>query len=129
MQTGQDNKQVASSTKDDVEADGLGKVRLPGLATLTILELAKDFIKARRPALKDFDYTGCRRRSARLQDVSGGAHRVRCFQFRKSAGMQRHAEGRAPTRIEELFALNAMFRPGPRRTSRAFARASTARKR
>ena len=42
--------------KDDVEAIGLVKFDFLGLATLTILELAKDFIVARHPERSDFAY-------------------------------------------------------------------------
>ncbi|HWH81340.1 MAG TPA: DNA polymerase III subunit alpha, partial [Burkholderiaceae bacterium] len=48
MQPGSDSA-VSQFDKDDVEAIGLVKFDFLGLATLTILELAKDFIVARRP--------------------------------------------------------------------------------
>ena len=47
---------VSQFDKDDVEAIGLVKFDFLGLATLTILEQAKDFIGARRPGREDFDY-------------------------------------------------------------------------
>jgi DNA polymerase-3 subunit alpha len=47
---------VSQFDKDDVEAIGLVKFDFLGLATLTILELAKDFIVARHPAQKDFAF-------------------------------------------------------------------------
>ena len=48
MQPGSDSA-VSQFDKDDVEAIGLVKFDFLGLATLTILELAKDFIVARHP--------------------------------------------------------------------------------
>ena len=54
MQPGSDSA-VSQFDKDDVEAIGLVKFDFLGLATLTILELAKKFIVARRPATQDFD--------------------------------------------------------------------------
>ena len=48
QQPGSDSA-VSQFDKDDVEAIGLVKFDFLGLATLTILELAKDFIRARRP--------------------------------------------------------------------------------
>jgi DNA polymerase III subunit alpha len=49
QQPGSDSA-VSQYDKDDVEAIGLVKFDFLGLATLTILELAKDFIRARRPS-------------------------------------------------------------------------------
>jgi DNA polymerase-3 subunit alpha len=48
MQPGSESA-VSQFDKDDVEAIGLVKFDFLGLATLTILELAKDFIVARHP--------------------------------------------------------------------------------
>ena len=47
---------VSQYDKDDVEAAGLVKFDFLGLATLTILETAKEFIMARHPDQKDFDF-------------------------------------------------------------------------
>jgi DNA polymerase-3 subunit alpha len=58
QQPGSDSA-VSQFDKDDVEAIGLVKFDFLGLATLTILELAKDFIRARRPE----------RRRLRLRDT------------------------------------------------------------
>ena len=55
MQPGSDSA-VSQFDKDDVEAIGLVKFDFLGLATLTILELAKDFIVARHPEQRDFAY-------------------------------------------------------------------------
>ena len=55
QQPGSDSA-VSQFDKDDVEAIGLVKFDFLGLATLTILELAKDFIVARQPERAGFDY-------------------------------------------------------------------------
>ena len=55
LQPGSDSA-VSQFDKDDVEAIGLVKFDFLGLATLTILELAKDFIVARHPSAQDFAY-------------------------------------------------------------------------
>jgi DNA polymerase-3 subunit alpha len=47
---------VSQFDKDDVEAIGLVKFDFLGLATLTILEIAKEFIVARHKAQKDFKF-------------------------------------------------------------------------
>jgi DNA polymerase III subunit alpha len=111
MQPGSDSA-VSQFDKDDVEAIGLVKFDFLGLATLTILELAKDFIKARRPQHQDFDYDRLPLDDARVYKLFADGRTESVFQF-ESAGMQRMLKDAKPTRIEDLFALNAMFRPGP----------------
>ncbi len=68
---------VSQFDKDDVEAIGLVKFDFLGLATLTILELAKDFIIARHPEQRDFNYddVAARRRQG-LCAFLGRPHRV-----------------------------------------------------
>jgi DNA polymerase-3 subunit alpha len=103
---------VSQFAKDDVEAIGLVKFDFLGLATLTILEQAKDFIRARRPALKDFDYDKLPLGDPKVYRLFSEGQTEAVFQF-ESRGMQGMLREARPTRIEDLFALNAMFRPGP----------------
>ncbi len=111
MQPGSDSA-VSQFDKDDVEAIGLVKFDFLGLATLTILEQAKDFIRARRPQYKDFDYDKLPLDDQRVYKLFSEGRTESVFQF-ESSGMQRMLKDARPTRIEDLFALNAMFRPGP----------------
>jgi DNA polymerase-3 subunit alpha len=111
MQPGSDSA-VSQFDKDDVEAIGLVKFDFLGLATLTILELAKELIVARRPQFKDFDYDKLALDDQRVYRLFSEGRTESVFQF-ESAGMQRMLKDARPTRIEDLFALNAMFRPGP----------------
>ncbi|HOM11814.1 MAG TPA: DNA polymerase III subunit alpha [Rubrivivax sp.] len=103
---------VSQYAKDDVEAIGLVKFDFLGLATLTILELAKEFIVARRPDLRDFDYDKLPLDDPKVYKLFADARTEAVFQF-ESRGMQGMLREARPTRIEDLFALNAMFRPGP----------------
>ena len=111
MQPGSDSA-VSQFDKDDVEAIGLVKFDFLGLATLTILELAKDFIVSRRPQHRDFNYDKLPLDDPRVYKLFSEGRTESVFQF-ESAGMQRMLKDARPTRIEDLFALNAMFRPGP----------------
>ena len=111
MQPGSDSA-VSQFDKDDVEAIGLVKFDFLGLATLTILELAKEFIVARRPQHKDFDYDKLPLDDPRVYKLFSEGRTESVFQF-ESAGMQRMLRDAKPSRIEDLIALNAMFRPGP----------------
>ena len=103
---------VSQFAKDDVEAIGLVKFDFLGLATLTILELAKDFIRARRPARADFDYDKLPLDDPKVYRLFSEGRTEAVFQF-ESRGMQAMLREAKPNRIEDLFALNAMFRPGP----------------
>jgi DNA polymerase-3 subunit alpha len=103
---------VSQFDKDDVEAIGLVKFDFLGLATLTILELAKEFVRARRPGRADFSYEALPLDDPAVYKLFAEGRTESVFQF-ESAGMQRMLREARPTRLEDLIALNAMFRPGP----------------
>jgi DNA polymerase III subunit alpha len=103
---------VSQFAKDDVEAIGLVKFDFLGLATLTILELAKEFVLARRPQHAGFDYDKLPLNDAAVYRLFSAGQTEAVFQF-ESRGMQAMLKEAKPSRIEDLFALNAMFRPGP----------------
>ena len=111
QQPGSDSA-VSQYDKDDVEAIGLVKFDFLGLATLTILELAKDFIRARRKGLSDFAYETLQLDDAKVYRLFSEGRTEAVFQF-ESGGMQRMLRDAKPSRLEDLIALNAMFRPGP----------------
>jgi len=111
QQPGSDNA-VSQFDKDDVEAIGLVKFDFLGLATLTILELAKVFIRARRPGREDFAYETLPLDDPKVYKLFADGHTEAVFQF-ESRGMQGMLRDAKPTRLEDLIALNAMFRPGP----------------
>jgi DNA polymerase-3 subunit alpha len=111
QQPGSDSA-VSQYDKDDVEAIGLVKFDFLGLATLTILELAKGFVRARRKGREDFDYDKLPLDDPKVYQLFAEGRTESVFQFesRGMVGMLREAK---PTRLEDLIAMNAMFRPGP----------------
>jgi DNA polymerase-3 subunit alpha len=111
MQPGSDSA-VSQFDKDDVEAIGLVKFDFLGLATLTILELAKDFIVANHPERADFSYEQLPLDDPKVYRLFSEGRTESVFQF-ESAGMRRMLRDAKPSRLEDLIALNAMFRPGP----------------
>ncbi|MEO5732506.1 MAG: DNA polymerase III subunit alpha [Rubrivivax sp.] len=103
---------VSQYDKDDVESIGLVKFDFLGLATLTILELAKTFIRARRAGREHFDYETLPLDDARVYKLFADGHTEAVFQF-ESRGMQGMLRDARPSRFEDLIALVAMYRPGP----------------
>jgi len=111
QQPGSDSA-VSQYDKDDVEAIGLVKFDFLGLATLTILELAKDFIVARHPEQKNFAFETLPLDDARVYKLFSDGLTEAVFQF-ESRGMQGMLRDAKPSRLEDLIALNALYRPGP----------------
>jgi DNA polymerase III subunit alpha len=111
QQPGSDSA-VSQYDKDDVEAVGLVKFDFLGLATLTILELAKDFIVQRHPGQKDFSFETIALDDAHTYKLFAEGKTEAVFQF-ESRGMQGMLRDAKPTRLEDLIALNALYRPGP----------------
>lgn len=103
---------VSQFDKDDVEAIGLVKFDFLGLATLTILEIAREFIVARHPAQKDFKFEDLPLNDRKVYELFGRGQTEAVFQF-ESIGMQRMLKDAKPDRLEDLIAMNALYRPGP----------------
>lgn len=111
QQPGSDSA-VSQYDKDDVEAIGLVKFDFLGLATLTILETAKEFIVARHPDRKDFAFETIPLDDRRVYKLFSDGLTEAVFQF-ESRGMQGMLRDAKPSRLEDLIALNALYRPGP----------------
>ena len=103
---------VSMYDKDDVEAIGLVKFDFLGLATLTILELAKNFIVARHADRQDFDFVNVPLDDRKTFKLFGDGLSESVFQF-ESPGMQRLLKDARPSRFEDLIALVSLYRPGP----------------
>ncbi len=103
---------VSQYDKDDVEAVGLVKFDFLGLATLTILELAKDFIVQRHPGQANFSFEAIPLDDRATYKLFSDGKTEAVFQF-ESRGMQGMLRDARPTRLEDLIALNALYRPGP----------------
>ncbi len=111
QQPGSDSA-VSQYDKDDVEAIGLVKFDFLGLATLTILELAKDLIRARHPGRKNFSFETIPLDDPKVYKLFADGLTESVFQF-ESRGMQGMLRDAKPSRLEDLIALNALYRPGP----------------
>ena len=103
---------VSQYDKDDVEAIGLVKFDFLGLATLTILEIAREFIMKRHAGQEGFAYENLPLDDAKVYKLFSDGKTEAVFQF-ESTGMQRMLKDAKPSRLEDLIALNALYRPGP----------------
>src|SRR5450830_2127020 len=103
---------VSQYDKNDVEAVGLVKFDFLGLATLTILEIAREFIVKRHPGQENFAFEHLPLDDKATYRLFQEGKTEAVFQF-ESRGMQGMLRDAKPTRLEDLIALNALYRPGP----------------
>lgn len=93
-----------------VEAIGLLKMDFLGLRTLSIIKECIQYIKESKGITINID-------DIPLEDPTtfelfSKGETTAIFQF-ESAGMKKHLKGLKPNRLEDLVAMNALYRPGP----------------
>lgn len=103
---------VSQFDKDDVEAIGLVKFDFLGLATLTIMEIARELIRSRHQGQENFSFDDIPLNDAKTYALFQRGETEAVFQF-ESRGMQGMLKDAKPSRLEDLIALNALYRPGP----------------
>jgi len=105
-----DGETVTQYDKKIIEDCGLLKMDLLGLKTLTVLQETVDLIKLIHG--KEVDLQALPLDDEKTFKLFQAADTVGVFQF-ESGGMRRHLAELEPVRIEEIIALNALYRPGP----------------
>jgi DNA polymerase-3 subunit alpha len=104
---------VASQyTMDVIEEQGLVKMDFLGLKTLDLIKNAVDIMKKRGGEYADFDINTIPEHDEATFKMLGEGRSSGVFQF-ESSGMQKVLKQAKPNSIEELIALNALYRPGP----------------
>jgi len=101
---------VSQYDKDDVEAVGLVKFDFLGLTTLTILAEAERNVRALGEP--DFDLNKIPLTDPAAFEIFTKGNTIAIFQF-ESRGMRDMLIRARPDRLEDLIALNALYRPGP----------------
>ncbi|MFO7840762.1 MAG: DNA polymerase III subunit alpha [Fidelibacterota bacterium] len=113
------------TSKDDVtsqydmgclEQVGMLKMDFLGLRTLTVIKHTLDLLRQRGIEL-DIDRIPFD--DMKVYDLFGEGRTFGLFQF-ESAGMREHLKNLHPTCIEDLVAMNALYRPGPMDNIRTF---------
>jgi DNA polymerase-3 subunit alpha len=102
---------ISQFDKDDVEAIGLVKFDFLGLTTLTILDLTLTYVRQLDPAFS-LALENLPLNDAKTYDIFKQATTTAIFQF-ESRGMRELLKRAKPDRLEDLIALNALYRPGP----------------
>ncbi len=105
---------ISQFDKDDVEAIGLVKFDFLGLTTLTVLDHAVRHIRALKLNEGDeaFDIYKVPLDDTRVYKIFQKGETTAIFQF-ESSGMRSALIQAKPDRLEDLIALNALYRPGP----------------
>jgi DNA polymerase III subunit alpha len=93
-----------------VESVGLLKMDFLGLKTLSIIKDAVENIKRSRGI--DIDVENLPLEDSKTFELFSNGETTGIFQF-ESTGMKRYLKELKPNRIEDLIAMNALYRPGP----------------
>ncbi|GIV54270.1 MAG: DNA-directed DNA polymerase [Candidatus Kapaibacterium sp.] len=97
-------------TMKELEAVGLLKMDFLGLATLSIIDRTLEQIKANYGITIDIDAIDFN--DQQVYDMLGQGHTLAVFQF-ESEKMTEYLCQLKPRNLEELTAMNALYRPGP----------------
>jgi DNA polymerase-3 subunit alpha len=98
-------------TMDIIEPCGLVKMDYLGLKALSIIKRTEQLVRKIK-GQEDFDIEKIDEHDDRAFDLFCEGKTAAFFQF-ESAGMQKVLRQAKPRRIEDLIALNALYRPGP----------------
>jgi DNA polymerase-3 subunit alpha len=106
-------KAVASQyTMDFIEDQGLVKMDFLGLKTLDLIKNTVELVRRRGGENADFTIEGINERDEATYRMLGEGKSAGVFQF-ESGGMKKTLKQARPNKIEDLIALNALYRPGP----------------
>lgn len=108
---GKPENTVSQYDKKDVENVGLVKFDFLGLTTLSILKKAVEYIRKLHPDLT-FELARIPINDEETYQLFQDANTAAVFQF-ESEGMRTLLKQARPDRLEDLVALNALYRPGP----------------
>ncbi len=107
---GREGEQVVQFDKDFSEKIGLVKFDFLGLKTLTVIENASKLI--RRDFLPDFDIEAIPMRDEKVLAYISEGNTTGVFQL-ESSGMKDLCKRLKPESIDDITAINALYRPGP----------------
>ncbi|MDH5534037.1 MAG: DNA polymerase III subunit alpha, partial [Betaproteobacteria bacterium] len=106
------NAAVSQFDKDDVETIGLVKFDFLGLTTLTILDWATRYVRARGGEHAAFSLESVPDTDPAAYAIFASGNTTAIFQC-ESRGMRELMKQAKPDRFEDIVALVALYRPGP----------------
>lgn len=109
---GKTGKVASQFTMDLIEDCGLVKMDFLGLKTLTLIKHTEDLIHKRGGDLAHFSIEKISDTDPATFKMLGEGKSAAVFQF-ESQGMQNILKRAKPDKMEDLIALNALYRPGP----------------
>ncbi|MFC2130741.1 DNA polymerase III subunit alpha [Bacteroidota bacterium] len=107
---GQSVEVVSQYSMTDLEDAGLLKMDFLGLRTLSIIDNTLEMIEKNHGKIIDIDKIDFE--DEKTYDIIGEGLTLAVFQF-ESKGMQEYLKQLKPRNLEELTAMNALYRPGP----------------
>lgn len=107
---GREGEQVVQFDKDFSEKIGLVKFDFLGLKTLTVIDHASKFIK--RDKDPNFDIESISMKDRKVFDLISDGLTTGVFQL-ESSGMKDLCKRIKPDTVEDITAINALYRPGP----------------
>lgn len=107
---GREGEQVVQFDKDFSELVGLVKFDFLGLKTLTVIQNASNFI--RRDHMPEFDIESINMEDQEVYDYISKGKTTGVFQL-ESSGMKDLCSRLQPGTIDDITAINALYRPGP----------------
>jgi len=107
---GKEGEQVCQYDKNFAEKIGLVKFDFLGLKTLTVIDTASEFV--RRDMDSSFDIESIPVDDQKVFDFISQGETVGVFQL-ESSGMIDLCKRIRPSSIEDITAINALYRPGP----------------
>ncbi len=105
-------KVATQFTMDLIEDCGLVKMDFLGLKTLTLITHTEELIRKRGGQYADFSTDTVSDTDPATYKMLGEGKSAAVFQF-ESQGMQNILKRAKPDKMEDLIALNALYRPGP----------------
>ena len=107
---GRDGEQVIQFDKDFSEIIGLVKFDFLGLKTLSVIDQASQFIRRNHDAT--FDIEAIDLDDPKVYKFISSGETIGVFQL-ESSGMQDLCRRIRPDSLEDITAINALYRPGP----------------
>ena len=107
---GDDSGVATQYSMNDLEDAGLLKMDFLGLRTLTIIDNSLEMIEKNHNRKIDIDKISFN--DKKTYDLFADGRTLAVFQF-ESAGMQEYLKQLKPKNLEEITAMNALYRPGP----------------